>query len=98
MSHQERLQRFYSYYDPGRLDDVASILTKYQGQEEAMFQQLVEQYGPEPTAASTSTDYKPRLIRFYQAYDPGKVAQADVILAKHKGNEEMAFKILVSKY
>ena len=43
-------------------------------------------------------DYKGRLTRFYEKYNPDKVSTVDATLAKFAGKEEEMFKTLVKKY
>jgi len=45
---EERLHAFYSNYMPEKLDNVPSLLQKYEGKEEQLFTALVKKYGDEP--------------------------------------------------
>merc|ERR1712157_593511 len=45
---EERLHAFYTKYDETKLDNIPSLLQKYQGKEEKLFTALVKKYGPEP--------------------------------------------------
>ena len=44
----ERLMEFYKKYVPEKVETVPSLLEKYAGKEEKLFQALVQKYGPEP--------------------------------------------------
>jgi hypothetical protein len=44
----QRLTGFYSYYDANKAKDVESLVTKYAGNESALFSALSKKYGPEP--------------------------------------------------
>ena len=44
----ERLMEFYKQYVPEKVESVPSLLEKYSGKEEKLFQALVQKYGPEP--------------------------------------------------
>jgi density-regulated protein len=44
----ERLMEFYVKYVPEKVETVPSLLEKYAGKEEKLFQALVQKYGPEP--------------------------------------------------
>jgi len=44
----ERLTAFYEKYEPGKVDNVPSLLEKYEGKEEKLFMALVKKYGAEP--------------------------------------------------
>jgi density-regulated protein len=44
----ERLMEFYKKYVPEKVETVPSLLEKYSGKEEKLFQALVQKYGPEP--------------------------------------------------
>ena len=44
----ERLMEFYKTYVPEKVETVPSLLEKYSGKEEKLFQALVQKYGPEP--------------------------------------------------
>ena len=50
-----RLTRFYLKYQPEKLADIESLVTKYGGKEAALFRALVEKYGPEPTDDQTKS-------------------------------------------
>jgi hypothetical protein len=43
-------------------------------------------------------DYRSRLVRFYQEYNPGKVDSVDMMLGRFEGREEMLFNSLITKY
>jgi density-regulated protein DRP1 len=45
---QQRLTAFYEKYEPGKVDNVPSLLEKYAGKEDSLFAALVKKYGPEP--------------------------------------------------
>jgi hypothetical protein len=45
---RSRLQRFYSKYQPDKINNADGILAKYEGREEDLFAALVNKYGPEP--------------------------------------------------
>lgn len=44
----ERLMAFYEKYVPEKVETVPSLLEKYNGKEEKLFQALTQKYGPEP--------------------------------------------------
>lgn len=46
---EERLMAFYQKYVPEKVDTVPSLLEKYAGKEEKLFQALTQKYGPEPS-------------------------------------------------
>lgn len=48
MSTRDRLQRFYSVYNPEQLGRIDDILDAYRGDEHLLFSDLVSRYGPEP--------------------------------------------------
>jgi density-regulated protein DRP1 len=45
---EERLTKFYEKYVPEKVDTVPSLLEKYAGKEDKLFEALVKKYGPEP--------------------------------------------------
>lgn len=45
---EERLHAFYSKYMPEKLDNIPSLLEKYEGREEQLFTALRKKYGDEP--------------------------------------------------
>jgi preprotein translocase subunit Sec61beta len=104
-----RLHRFYQRYNPEKLNMVDETLKKFAGREEEMFTALVQKYGPEPSEseeprqpttieAAAISGYKARLVRFYEQYNPEKLAGVDVTLQKFAGHEEEMFAALVAKY
>lgn len=54
-----------------------------------------EEEGEEGEEAS---DYRLRLVRFYECYQPEKLEEVDALLVKAAGKEERLFKMLVKKY
>jgi hypothetical protein len=107
--YEHRLIRFYTKYQPDKLNNVQKALETYKGREEAMFETLVKKYGPEPlpdesggaTAAATASPVNPyehRLIRFYTKYQPDKLNNVQKALETFKGREEAMFETLVQKY
>lgn len=46
--HRERLLRIFERYAKYRLPTVSQILRRYAGNETALFESLVQEYGPEP--------------------------------------------------
>lgn len=45
---EERLTHFYRKYQPEKVDEVGTLLSKYSGKEDKLFAALVKKYGPEP--------------------------------------------------
>ena len=45
---RQRLEAFYTKYQPDKLDGIDAILEKYEGKEEKLFLALVKKYGEEP--------------------------------------------------
>ena len=45
---KERLTRFYMKYRPEKVEEVPSLLQRFAGEEEMMFEMLIRKYGPEP--------------------------------------------------
>ena len=42
--------KFYQKYEPAKANEeqISKVLTKYEGQEDVLFEMLTEKYGPEP--------------------------------------------------
>ena len=97
-----RLCNFFRKYDEQRLLDVDAILAEYEGQEEELFQQLVEEYGPEPGEYTITDEDKDKLRRrlraFYLKYDESKLADLELRVEKYVGHEADLFKALEEKY
>lgn len=45
---EQRLTAFYEKYEPSKVESVPTLLEKYAGKEEKLFQALTQKYGPEP--------------------------------------------------
>lgn len=45
---EERLRAFYEKYMPEKAETVPSLMEKYEGKEDKLFDALVKKYGPEP--------------------------------------------------
>lgn len=45
---EQRLTAFYEKYEPSKVDSVPTLLAKYAGKEDKLFQALTQKYGPEP--------------------------------------------------
>jgi len=65
---EERLHAFYAKYMPEKLDNIPSLLQKYEGREEQLFTALVKKYGDEPE--------DPYIAAKYGASDDEDVADA----------------------
>lgn len=109
MSNRSRLHAFYSKYNPEKIDEIDTVLLKYKGKEDTLFQALIRKYGPEdaqpvevqsPVNAATDVDpmLKIRLTEFYEKYNPDKVSSVEETLIKYKGKEVGLFEALVKKY
>lgn len=48
LDYHARLTVFYQKYNPDKMNDVLTMLMKYQGHETKLFDALVKKYGPEP--------------------------------------------------
>eukprot|EP00760_Papus_ankaliazontas_P017134 PhM_4_TR17042/c0_g1_i5/m.34835 len=113
-TYRDRLIRFFEAYNRNKIANVDLILEQYQGNEEELFATLVGKYGPEPGAeakatpatvneqpplpSNTSNAVRDRLVRYFEAYNPSKLSNVDVILQQFAGKEEELFATLVSKY
>lgn len=102
-----RLERFYKAYNPEKIGEIETVLDKYKGKEEQLFQALIKKYGPEPTSEMVppppapfngNVVMKERLVAFYTKYNPEKVDEVDTVLTKYKGKEAALFDALVRKY
>ena len=45
---RERLLKFYSKYNPEKLDSIDTLLEHYEGREKVLLAKLIDKYGPEP--------------------------------------------------
>ena len=61
--YRERLRSYFEKYEPAKVEKTDSMLQKYKGQEEAMFQALVNKYGPEPGVPVPP--HRERLVAFF---------------------------------
>jgi hypothetical protein len=99
-----RLQRFYSVYNPERIESIPSILDACRGDSADLIAQLVAKYGPEPlpqerTAARAATLAWPqRFYSMYAYYRPNKVSELGRKLAEHGGREAAWMALLTMKY
>eukprot|EP00388_Colpodella_angusta_P033661 GDKK01030199.1.p1 GENE.GDKK01030199.1~~GDKK01030199.1.p1 ORF type:complete len:251 (+),score=19.42 GDKK01030199.1:48-800(+) len=53
---------------------------------------------PARAPATTSGDYRPRIVRFFEKHNPEKLADVDTLLTKYQGREADLMKALVGKY
>ena len=44
-----RIERFYTYYKPEKMNTIPTVMKAYKGKEARMMSDLVRKYGPEPT-------------------------------------------------
>ncbi|KPI84072.1 hypothetical protein ABL78_6875 [Leptomonas seymouri] len=56
-SYRDRLFAIYSTYKPEKLSKVDGTLRRFAGREEAVIQQLVKKYGPEPPVHAVPADH-----------------------------------------
>ncbi|GMF12083.1 unnamed protein product [Phytophthora lilii] len=54
--NHQRLLAFYQKYNPDKVGDVPSVLSKYKGKESKLFDALVKKYGPEPGDSDDEED------------------------------------------
>jgi hypothetical protein len=96
---EKRLEAFYAKYAPEKLANVSQLLEKFKGTEEAMMQELVKKYGPEPLPSSAeSLEFKKRLQLYFQRCIPEKVGQVDAFAEKYSGREEELMRSLTLKF
>mmetsp|Transcript_15288 Transcript_15288/g.41060 ORF Transcript_15288/g.41060 Transcript_15288/m.41060 type:complete len:133 (-) Transcript_15288:599-997(-) len=48
VDHEAKLRRFYENHNPEKVKDVPSVLRKYKGREEVLYQKLSAKYGVSP--------------------------------------------------
>eukprot|EP01062_Namystynia_karyoxenos_P011302 TRINITY_DN14040_c0_g1_i1.p2 TRINITY_DN14040_c0_g1~~TRINITY_DN14040_c0_g1_i1.p2 ORF type:complete len:360 (+),score=78.97 TRINITY_DN14040_c0_g1_i1:80-1081(+) len=97
-SWNERLCRFYHYYNPSKVVVVPDMLRDARGHEEALFATLVGMYGPEPPMDVQPVCTRERLRRFYELYNPERIPDIDRLLHQCAGHEDALFAALVQKY
>jgi hypothetical protein len=98
---RDRLIAFFDAYDPARIDNVDVILENYTNRVEALFQNLEQEYGPEPPyypAPTARESTRKRILAFYAKYNPTKTSTVDTIVETFEGREGELFRQLVSKY
>ena len=110
--HRTRLVAFYQKYAPEKVKRVDDALQAYQGDEEAMFAELVRKYGPEPApplptasprsmnapTAAAWPNARARLIGFFTRYCPDKLSTVDSILNAYAKDEAELFRRLTAEY
>eukprot|EP01065_Artemidia_motanka_P033942 TRINITY_DN41010_c0_g1_i1.p2 TRINITY_DN41010_c0_g1~~TRINITY_DN41010_c0_g1_i1.p2 ORF type:complete len:400 (+),score=132.13 TRINITY_DN41010_c0_g1_i1:124-1200(+) len=96
--YRERLARFYQYYNPSKVAVASDMLRDARGHEEELFDALSKMYGPEPPVDVGPLSPHVRLSRFYQAYNPARLADVPRLLHQYAGCEDQLFAALVHKY
>eukprot|EP01065_Artemidia_motanka_P041766 TRINITY_DN5449_c1_g1_i1.p1 TRINITY_DN5449_c1_g1~~TRINITY_DN5449_c1_g1_i1.p1 ORF type:complete len:895 (+),score=251.16 TRINITY_DN5449_c1_g1_i1:44-2686(+) len=98
---RQRALAILQAHDPSKAGSVDKLLVSQLSQgntEQAVIDRLVKKYGDVPSGGGGGSDWKSRLTRFYEAYDPGKVGQVDKVLGKFAGREAEMMAKLVEKY
>eukprot|EP01060_Flectonema_neradi_P025661 TRINITY_DN3446_c0_g1_i1.p1 TRINITY_DN3446_c0_g1~~TRINITY_DN3446_c0_g1_i1.p1 ORF type:complete len:497 (+),score=94.96 TRINITY_DN3446_c0_g1_i1:37-1527(+) len=102
---RDRLVRFYKHYDPTKLIVVDGMVADSMGNEDQLFEALVRLYGPEPPPDEPSLQNDAerdrvgeRLRRFYNAYNPSKIADIPEVIKTFAGREAELFDALIKKY
>eukprot|EP01062_Namystynia_karyoxenos_P028524 TRINITY_DN215_c0_g2_i1.p1 TRINITY_DN215_c0_g2~~TRINITY_DN215_c0_g2_i1.p1 ORF type:complete len:821 (+),score=279.39 TRINITY_DN215_c0_g2_i1:145-2463(+) len=101
MDWPSRVKRMYEKYEPAKVGQVDALMAKYKGKEQALMDALVKKYGPEPVPEggdAPADDWRSRITRMYNKYEPAKVGQVDALLAKYAGKEQQLMEALVKKY
>ncbi|KAJ9454436.1 hypothetical protein DIPPA_21508 [Diplonema papillatum] len=89
---------------PGQMEDIDGLLSKYQGFEKQLVEQMEAQFAKIAEEETESHQYEPpmryrdRLKRFYQQYAPEKLDTIDSSLRTYRGKEENLFDILVAAF
>ena len=95
---QARYIRLHNHYGK-TLVKMREQLDDYAGKEEELMNILVSQLGPEPTDdQNIDPALRRRLVRFYEKWNPAKIAMVDDVLARLASREEELFVKLVAKY
>lgn len=103
LSWRDRVIRMYSRYQPDKIPSVDSLMVKYAGMEAQMMSALIAKYGPEPDAergwsASSEAALRARLERYFQHYNPEKIASIPQIIQAFEGETGALFEALTAKY
>lgn len=109
-----RVETMYAKYCPEKLSQVDRVVQQFGGaKEEDCMNALVNKYGPEPSPSTSTSatapqpelhpssakgDIATRVRRFYEVYNPTKIALADKQLEKYKGHDDELIAALIAKY
>lgn len=84
---KDRLRRFYTVYNPSKLDAIDTILESFDGDEESLFRELVDRYGPEPSDIGSEIEHPPKRNTRMRSNAVTPRAKADLALRKALGTE-----------
>jgi hypothetical protein len=101
MTTRERVVMWFAYYGQAeRIDSAEKLLTVFEGHEEALWQRLTNDLGPEPRIELACDPREPRLrlARILQYYDPSSAGKLEYLYIKNVGNFPRCFALLQRRY
>lgn len=93
----QRLQIFFTHYNPDKLTSIPSLVEKYDGMVDDLFTALEEKYGQEEKAVAAAA-IRHRLTVFFAHYNPEKLEDINQLLEKYVGIYDELFTALEHKY
>ena len=95
-----RLEAFYDKVAPDRKGEIATVLQKFERQEEKMWEYLERKYGPPPmlVAEETRIYLKERLVKYLVKRAPHLVGTCDALILQSQGHADALFAPLVREY
>jgi hypothetical protein len=96
---QQRVADILVYYDPARLCNIDEVYALYETKDdEAILQDLIAQYGPEPTQEAVTARWATRVRQIYEEHCPAKLPYVDSILEQYGGAKLELLRSLMDKY
>ena len=102
--YKDLITEIYKEHNPGKLNDLDSLLQKYKGREELVYKGICEKYKVDPKAAkkdeakSNFERYKQLIAEIYEEHNKEKLGELDDLLGKYKGKEKTLYLAVCHKY
>ena len=98
-SPKSKLTDIYRIHNPEKVAEIDNLLEKYKGREGDLVRAVSAKYKPRATSSNASQDsFKSKLTEFYRRHNPSRIAKADELARKYKGNEATLLATLEAKY
>ncbi|KAK8802595.1 hypothetical protein JH06_5261 [Blastocystis sp. subtype 4] len=98
--HIARLTVFYSKYHPSKLGSISTLLTKYEGRELEMYNNILKKYGVDALSPKDREMMENTyiLMEYYKIHNPEKLSDVPSLIKKYEDDFDVLFAKMQKKY